>query len=202
MQLQHEGRSSFPQSLPGGEAAPSWCAVHTRYQHETSVNSLLALKGFETFLPTYIKLHRWKDRKRQISKALFPGYLFVANVQNDRLAVLTTPGVCAIVSAGGAPAVIPQCEIESIRRAVINPLAVEPHAYLRSGDYVRVTHGPLEGMEGILLRKKSSLRLVVCVEMLGRAAAVEIDGAWIDRVKPGSGPGLVVAQQLLDTPPV
>lgn len=160
-----------------------WCAVHTRYQHETSVESLLTLKGFETFLPMYIQMHAWKDRKKQISRPLFPGYVFVADIDEGRLHVVSTPGVCAVVSVAGVPAKIASEEIESIRRAVSNPYAVEPHHYLREGDHVRVVRGPLEGVEGILLRKKSSVRLIVSLELLGRAAAVEIDDSCVEHLE-------------------
>jgi transcription antitermination factor NusG len=160
-----------------------WCAVHTRYQHESSVDTLLSMKGFQTFFPTYKQIRRWKDRKKEMAAPLFPGYVFVANAQQERLRVVSTLGVCAIVSIAGVPAVIPNQEIESIRRAIAGPYPVAPHVYLNEGDHVRITRGPLTGIEGILVRRKGSLRLVVCVEMLGRAAAMEIDGASIEPVK-------------------
>lgn len=118
-----------------------------------------------------------------MAAALFPGYVFVANAQQERLRVVTTPGVCGIVSVAGVPAVIPSHEIESIRRAVAGPYPLEPHVYLKEGDHVRIIRGPLTGIEGILVRKKGSLRLIVSVEMLGRAAAMEIDEANIEPVK-------------------
>jgi transcription antitermination factor NusG len=167
----------------GPDATPVWCAVHTRYQHESSVHALLSLKGFETFLPTYKKLRRWKDRRKEIAAALFPGYVFVANAHNERLRVVSTPGVCALVSIAGTPAVISTQEIESIRRAIAGPYLIEPHEYLNEGDHVRITRGPLTGIEGILVRKKGSCRLVVSVEMLGRAAAMEIDGTSIEQIR-------------------
>jgi transcription antitermination factor NusG len=162
----------------------SWCAIHTRYQHECLVEVLLGRKGFETFLPTYKKIHRWKDRKKEITHALFPGYVFVANAQAERLQVITTPGVCAMVSIAGVPATIPDFEIAAIRRAVLNPLGVEPHPYLRNGDFVRIVEGPFEGMQGILVRKKGSTRLVVSVELLGRAAAIEMDESLVRHIAP------------------
>lgn len=162
----------------------SWCAVHTRYQHENLVESLLVRKGFETFLPTYKKMHRWKDRKKEITRALFPGYVFVANAQSERLRVVTTPGVCTIVSVAGVPAEIPDSDIETIRRAVLNPFLVEPHPYLKNGDFVRIVEGPFEGMEGVLVRKKGLARLIISVELLGQAAAIEMDESLVQCIAP------------------
>jgi hypothetical protein len=74
-------------------------------------------------------------------------------------------------------AVIPNEEIEGIRRAVEGPFRVEPHPFLRCGERVRVTRGSLEGVEGVLVRKKSLYRLVLSVDMLAQSVAVEIDAA-------------------------
>ena len=163
-----------------------WCAVHTRHQHEQQVNGSLTSKGFQTFFPTFLNMHEWKDRNKRIREALFPGYLFVADVGEQRLQVVSTPGVCAIVSIAGIPATIPNDEIQAIRRAVESPYNVAPHAYLKQGDRVHVKHGPLAGMKGILVREGSATRLVLLVEMLGIAAAVEIDRNCVGPV-PGSG---------------
>ena len=66
---------------------------------------------------------------------------------------------------------IPEAEIESIRKAIEWGNRVEPHPFLRCGDRVRVKSGPLQGLEGILVRKKNFYRLVLSVEILERSAA-------------------------------
>ena len=163
----------------GPAASPQWSALHTRYQHERTVETLLVAKGFETFLPAYERVRRWKDRNKRIAEALFPGYLFVANVHDRRLQVLGTPGVCDLVSVAGIPATIPNQEIEAIRKSVADPSKVAPHPFLKGGDLLRIEWGPLAGVEGILVRAKDAFRLVVSIEILGRAAAVEIDAACV-----------------------
>jgi transcription antitermination factor NusG len=175
MQMYEENYSEHS----GPAASTQWNALHTRYQHERTVETLLVAKGFETFLPTYERVRRWKDRNKRIAEALFPGYLFVANVHDRRLKVLGTPGVCDLVSVAGIPATIPNREIEAIRKSVADPSKVEPHAFLKGGDLLRIECGPLAGVEGILVRAKDAFRLVVSIGILGRAAAVEIDAACI-----------------------
>ena len=160
-----------------GNMGNSWFAVHTRHQHELKVTQILTTKGFETFLPLYRTMQRWSDRKKTISLPLFPGYLFATEVEQRRLEVLNTPGIAGIVSTAGVPACISGEEIESIRRTVRHAANLEPHPYIEVGDKVFVKAGPLAGTRGYLIRKKDSYRLVVCVEILGRAASVEIDAA-------------------------
>lgn len=73
-------------------------------------------------------------------------------------------------------------EIEAIRRAMGSGAHVEPHPLLKCGDWVRVKCGPLAGIRGVLVRKKNAYRLVLSVEMLGKAAAVEVDAVLTERL--------------------
>jgi len=152
-----------------------WNAVYTRHQHEKLVAESLAGNGFEVFLPTYNVIRQWTDRKKQLSLPLFPCYVFVRSNFERRLRVLSTPGVHFLVMFAGRPAPIPDLEMDAIRKAVESKLRVEPHPFLRCGDWVRVTSGPLADVEGILVRKKGSYRLILSAELLGKSIAVEID---------------------------
>lgn len=160
--------------LPNGNA---WWALYTRHQHEKAVAEMLTVKGFEVFLPLYDSTRRWKDRRKVLSLPLFPCYLFVRGGLDRRLQVVTTPGVHMILYRGDQVAVVPEEEIGAIQRAVAGPYRVEPHPFLKCGARVRVTQGALEGVEGILVRKKNSCRLVLSVGMLAQSVAVEVD-AW------------------------
>src|SRR5436309_3236858 len=132
-----------------------WYAIYTRHQHEKTVARILTSKGFETFLPLYSTAHNWKDRTKLVSLPLFPCYVFLKGGLERRLDIVTTPGIHALVSTAGQPAEIPQDEIEGIRRAIESGSSIEPHPLLMSGDRVRVKSGALEGIEGILIRRKS-----------------------------------------------
>jgi hypothetical protein len=50
---------------------------------------------------------------------------------------------------------------------------------------VRVIRGSLQGIEGILVRKKNQFRLVLSVEMLAKSVAVEIDASDVEPVAAG-----------------
>jgi transcription termination/antitermination protein NusG len=152
-----------------------WFAVYTRHQNERKVASLLAGQEFETFCPTYSELHRWKDRQKEIALPLFPGYVFFRGSLERQVQVLSVPGVHFIVCTGRAPAAIRDEEIDGLRRAVQHTLPLEPFPFLNKGERVRVIHGPLAGVEGLLARKKDKFRLVLSIEILGRSAAVEVD---------------------------
>ena len=160
----------------------AWYVLYTRHQHEKTVAQILTSKGFEILLPLYSTARQWKDRTKLISVPLFPCYVFLRGALERQLAVMTTPGVHAIVSTAGQPTPIPHSEIEAIRRVVEGGARVEPHPFLTCGEWVRVKCGPLMGIQGILVRKKNLYRLVLSVEILGKAASVEIDALLVERV--------------------
>ncbi len=172
------------------ELRQGWHALYTRHQHEKTVADLLSKKSFEVFLPLYTTTHRWKDRNRILSLPLYPSYVFLHGGLDRRLAILTTPGTIGVVGYAGRSSTIPDEEIEAIRRVVENTLKAEPHPFLRCGDWVRVKSGPLEGIEGILVRKKNMCRLVLSVELLEKSVSVEIDGSLVERAVRHSASGL------------
>jgi transcription antitermination factor NusG len=161
------------------QASP-WWAVYTRHQHEKVVAEMLFTKGFEVFLPLYESTRRWKDRTKLLSLPLFPCYLFVRGGFDRRLQVMTTPGIHTILYRGEEIAVIPDQEIEAIQKALNGPCRVEPHPFLRCGMRVRVIRGALEGVEGILIRKKNLLRLVLSVDMLAQSVSVEVHASDVE----------------------
>jgi transcription antitermination factor NusG len=160
-----------------------WYAVYTRHQHETSVMNRLAERGMETFLPMYTVVRRWKDRKKYISRPLFPCYVFLRFVPRQHFQVITTAGIVFILSMAGRPAPIPNKQIDAIRRTVESHLEVEPHPFLRCGDWIRVKSGPLRDVEGILIRRKASYRLVLSAELLEKSLAVEVDAFSVEPIQ-------------------
>jgi transcription antitermination factor NusG len=172
-------------SVAGSPSTLLWHALYTRHQHERVVAQALSGKGFEIFLPQYRTVHRWKDREKNILLPLFPNYVFIRGGLDRMLSIVTTPGIYSLVSWGARPADIPSEEIEAVRRLVESPLRVEPHPFLKCGDLVRIKSGPLEGIEGILVRKTRGVRLVLSVEMLSKSAAVEVDVSTVERVGAG-----------------
>jgi transcription antitermination factor NusG len=177
---------------PQGEAVPlpietsnpasNWYALYTRHQHEKAVTQVLTRKGFETLLPLYKSVRRWKDRTKVLSLPLFTCYVFLKGGLERRWEILNTPGIYELLSNGGQPIAIPTAEIDAIQQAVKSGLRLEPHPFLKIGERVRIKRGPLTGLEGLLVRQRNIWRLVLSVEMLGRAAAVEVDSFLVERL--------------------
>lgn len=155
----------------------AWYAIRTRSRHEKLVNQQLGSRGLEAFLPLVDRRRRWKDRWKNVSFPLFPGYCFARFPHEERLSVLTAVGVVQILGINGHATPIPDHEIEAVRLLVTSTLPLDPHPYLREGMEVEVIRGPLAGVRGVLIRKGARARLVVAVHLIQQAAAVELDAA-------------------------
>lgn len=160
-----------------GPDAAAWYAIWTRSRHEQVVRQQLEQKGIDVFLPTVLKWSRWKDRKKQVAWPLFPGYCFARFSADQRVPVLKCTGAVSIVSFNGAPAEIPEDQLMGIRQLVESDLQFDPCPLIHEGDKVEVTHGPLKGVVGRLVRKGSHARLVLAVDLIGQGVSVEVDAA-------------------------
>ena len=112
--------------------------------------------------------------------ALFPGYVFVQMTLENRLQVLQLPGVVRLVSFNGQPAALPADQIEALQGRLSAAVRVEPHPYLQAGRKVRVRSGPMQGLEGIIVRRKDSCRVIFSIDLIRRSVAVEVDEADLE----------------------
>ena len=169
--------TNIPAMPSEDQQVAKWYALYTCPRHEKRVAEQIEERRISCFLPLYRSVRRWKDRRKELELALFPGYVFVRIAPHNRLQVLMLPGVVRLLTFNGQPSALPEAEIESLRRGLAGHVRMTPHPYLQVGRRVRVRSGPMAGLEGILRRRKEGLRLVISIEMLARAVAVEIDEA-------------------------
>ena len=158
----------------------AWFAVFTSSHHEKKVSQRFLEQRIENYLPLYSQIHHWTNRRKvTVQLPLFPNYVFVRIGRRQRGQVLQVPGVLAIVGRGYKPTPLPDFEIESLRSG-LHLRKFEPHPSLAVGRRVRIKVGPLEGMEGVLLRKKNNLRVVLTVPLIKQSVAVEVDAGDVE----------------------
>jgi transcription antitermination factor NusG len=158
----------------------NWYALYTCPRHEKRVVQQIEQHRISCFLPLYRSVRRWKDRRKELELALFPGYVFVRIALQDRLQVLRLASVVRFVSFNGHPLPLPQGEMDTLMTGLRSGVRAEPHPYLTVGRRVRVKHGPLAGSQGILVRRKDRFRVVLSLELIMRSVAVEVDEADVE----------------------
>ena len=171
-------------------AQPSrWFALYTASRHEKRVAQHLGQREIEFYLPLYKSERKWADGSRvTLDLPLFPGYLFVHIRRSERSRVLGVPGALSVVGGtGGEPAWLPEATIDALR-AGLEARRVRPHPWLTVGQRARIRSGALAGFEGIVVRKKNSLRVVLTVEHIMQSYAVEVARDDLEPLSPGELP--------------
>jgi|SRR5579862_9967542 len=159
---------------------PQWFAIRVRSRCEKVVAMAARIKGFEDFLPLHRRRRHWSDRSKWVSVPLFPGYLFCRMNPEDRFSVLTIRGVMYIVGIGKIPEPVDEQEIMAIQHAISADTQMEPWPFVEAGQRVRLSSGPLTGLEGILVSNEAELRVVVGLTILKRSVAVKVERDWVE----------------------
>jgi transcription antitermination factor NusG len=110
---------------------------------------------------------------------MFPGYLFLRHAI-DKISYIEVRQARGLVRMLGGSwdrlSIIPDAEIDAIHTVLRASLPVLPHPYLREGQRVRITQGPLHGVEGIFVQSKPTKGLLILsIDLLQRSVTVEID---------------------------
>jgi len=173
-----------------------WYAACTRSRHEKKVAQYLLQKSVVCFLPLCNEVHQWKNGKANVELPLFPGYVFVNSAPADLIRVLQTPGVVRFVTTKGSPTSIPEAELESVRAVATSDVIAEIHPFQDFGARVRITQGPLRGIEGILVSQKGSSRVILSITLIMRSVSVEVavhDFELVETVRPYVRPPILNA---------
>ena len=164
------------------DTLPRWFAVYTTPRHEKHVSEILAERQIETFLPLYRTNRQWqKSRPVILELPLFPTYVFIRIARQSRSVILGTPGVLSIVGSSREAWPLPDLEIDALRSGLLE-CKIEPHPYLVVGERVRIMAGVMAGVEGVLVRKKNDLRVVLSLDTIMRSVAVEANADDIEPV--------------------
>jgi transcriptional antiterminator NusG len=170
------------------EASDAWYAVWTRSHCERLVLDQLSAKGFAAFLPEIGVWSKRQGRMHVVQSPMFPGYLFVRQKMDKHayIEMLKARGLVRILEDGwNRLTPVPDQEVAAVERLLQANVPMFRHGAMHEGDHVRVTCGPLTGLEGVFVQDRPGTgRLVVSVGLLGRGVAIEIDGT---SVKPCHG---------------
>jgi transcriptional antiterminator NusG len=174
------GRIHTPQPVTGSR----WHVLWTRSNCEQLVCNQLTDKGLEVFLPKIAAWSRRAGHRHLAHVPMFPGYLFLHHVmeKGSYIEVRKSTGVVSILGERwDRLEVVPDSEIEAIQRALRTSLPVFPHPYLREGQRVRITRGPLMDVEGMFVRSNPNRGLlIISINMLRRSVAVAVDSTLVE----------------------
>jgi transcription termination/antitermination protein NusG len=159
-----------------------WFAIQVRPRHEFLTAKLLRGKGYEEFVPIYTSRRQWSDRAKQIELPLFTGYVFCRFDAEIRWPIVSTDGVIRVLGTRNGPEPIPDEEIDAIRKVRDMGLTPRPYDYFQAGDRVRITSGPLSGIEGTLISIRNRRHLILSIDLIRGSVVVDMDQCSLKQV--------------------
>jgi len=178
LQSQENPPARFPAEDGIDQMRGRWWVAHCKPRQEKALAWELLRSDRSYFLPMYDKTLHSKGRTWHSQVVLFPGYLFLCGREDDRLAALQTNRLVRTIEVPDQGRLVR--ELLGIERLLRTGHPVGRVSRFTRGQPCRIVGGPLEGMEGLVERRKSRNRFVLMVGMLGQGAAVEIDADLLE----------------------
>jgi transcriptional antiterminator RfaH len=156
----------------------TWWIAHTKSRNEKALAWQMQKKNISYFLPLTEKVYRRSRRVLRSMLPLFSGYVFFCGSENDRLEVLKTNRVAGLLNINDQQHLI--SELLPIEKALTSGMNLAPHSYIKAGQRCKVVAGSLMGTEGLVVSDQNKTRLVLQVDILGKATSLEIDAALLE----------------------
>ena len=159
----------------------TWWVAHTKSRNEKALAWQMQKKNISYFLPLTEKVYRKSCRVFRSMLPLFSGYIFFCGSESDRLEVLKTNRVAGLLEVKDQQHLI--VELLPIEKALTSGISLAPYAYIKAGQRCKVIAGPLMGTEGLAVSEQSKTRLVLQVDILGKATCLEIDASLLEVIQ-------------------
>ena len=153
-----------------------WFVLRTKSRAEKTVFKDLLEKGIEVYLPLRKELKQWSDRKKWVESPVIRSYIFIHIQMKDYRRVFESDGVVRYVSHDGKAAVIPDREIETMRRMIESNISfnVETNA-IQIGQVITVESGPLKGITGEVVDIQGDRKLFLRISHIGYTLVANLD---------------------------
>ncbi len=181
LSLEQNPETCYPADIfEHGSNGSSWWVAHTKSRSEKALAHCLVSKGIGYYLPILRKRQPGLTRKRFSLIPLFSGYLFFRGSAQERYLAFTSNYVARVIEVKDQKKLIN--ELSLIKKVLSIQMPVYPYDFFAEGRRVRVRHGPMKGLEGIISRKKSNYRLVLTVTTISQAVAVDVEAEMVEAV--------------------
>lgn len=168
-------------SAPAGGIAAfrgRWWVAHTKARFEKAFAWNLLGRGIGYFLPMVERVQISGGKKRRVLMPLFSSYVFFCGSEEDRYAALATNRLCQTIEVAEQEMLIRQ--LLDLEKAIVAQVPLDPYPFAAVGERCRVTSGPFQGLEGVVVERNKLSRLALEVNVLGQAAVMEIDADLLE----------------------
>jgi transcription termination/antitermination protein NusG len=155
-----------------------WKVLFVKPRTEKKVAEYCKLYGIDFYLPMREHNRVVQRRKISVEMPLFPGYVFVRLLPSQKLPLQQTNLLVRILEPSKPREMLRN--LVMIRRALRANPGLTTTKPLVKGRYVRIVDGPFQGIEGRVARLTSKMKVVLNIDMIGQATAVEIESEFVE----------------------
>lgn len=160
-----------------------WSVLHVVAHHEKRVAQHLDARSLTHYLPLYTERSRWSDRSVIVERPLFTGYVFIRFTPQERLAVISTPGVIRLLGDHPSEMVSAE-EIDKIREGLRSGYLLRPHPVVSVGTHVRVRVGVFSGVEGVVTELRPQCKVILRLAAIRQCFSLQLDLDQIELIQP------------------
>mgnify|MGYP003326937051 CR=1 FL=1 len=171
---------SVDEAVPA-DVGTRWYVLHTKSRQEKAVAKHLARRQANFFLPLVSQVRFYGRRKVSVDLPMFPGYVFLFGAREQAFEADRTKRLARIIEVADQQQI--EWEIKNLQLAIEKAVPLDPYPYLRMGTRAEVRSGPFRGLQGVIEQRPRPDRLMLQVDMLGRAVSVEIDGSLLEPIE-------------------
>ena len=158
-----------------------WFVLHTKSRQEKILADELAAMRVPHYLPLVRRQRLYGTRKAVVEEPLFPGYVFVQGSAEQAYQADRTRRVANIIKVTDQQRL--DWELNNIRLALSQNASLDPDPHLVKGVRVEVRSGPFQGLQGVIEDRAKESRLILQIDVLGRAVMLEIHGAQVEPIE-------------------
>ena len=151
-----------------------WYALQTKPRQEFKAEKQLKNLGLENYLPVIIKKNKWSDRIKEITEPIIRGYIFIKSSEPERLIALEQFSISKCLFDHGKPAVIPDWQIENLKKMLKVESEYFVYEGLVTGTKVEIIQGPFSGVIGIIQSTSEKRMFAVSIELLNRTVIAHL----------------------------
>lgn len=159
-----------------------WYAFYTKPRHEFKAAEQLGENNITYYLPVITKIKQWSDRKKKIVEPLIHGYIFVYASEKERILSLQQNSMVRCVTFDGKAAVIPEWQIENLKKMLDNESDFFITDTIKVGTKVEITDGPFKGVVGLVNQSSNGKTLSVTIDLLSRSVNAILPTASVIRL--------------------
>lgn len=145
---------------------------HTKPRCEKKFSALLTAEKVEHYLPLIESVKRYGSQTKRFTKPLFAGYVFAKVVMENKARIYQQDLLARVIPVVDEAKLLRQ--MEDVRTLVASGLELTLRPLIQRGTRVRVTGGPLWGLEGVVDDPANPQGIIVAVDVLQQGLHVRM----------------------------